>query len=267
MNNIIKTTPHSLNVYDIKSAKSKMCCVHGRPFYSLSYRKRGSVILKFGKETFISAPDCITFIPKDYNYLTEVTENTHMLAIHFNIPVNETFKKPFKIVNTNPHLKQLFELALKTYSPENSENYECYSYFYKILSELEKHFQKENSNRIKPSILKAKEEIDKNFADNSLLVSSLNISASYLRSEFREAYSVSPIEYLKNIRLKNALSLLDSGYYSVKEIAAKSGYGSVSYFIQAFRTATGYSPKKYGEKIRFNYNSESTEQYHPTKIT
>ena len=77
----------------------------------------------------------------------------------------------------------------------------------------------------------------------------LDISASYLRSEFKNAYGVTPIEYLKHIRHQNALSLLASDYYTVEELAEKCGYGSASYFIQSFRKITGYSPLKYKEKF------------------
>lgn len=253
MNNNIKSPIISLNVYDIKSQKEKVNIVEGRPFCSLSYRKYGTVKFNIEDREFISKAGSITFIPKGQSYSTEIIEDTHMIAIHFNTLDENTFNIPFVIENKNSQLCQLFESVSKKYSVENDNNYECYSYFYKILAEIEKHFIKKQESNINPVILEAKLKIDKNFANSDFnidsLVSELSICASHLRSEFRKYYSVSPIEYLKNVRLQNAFSLLASNYYSVEEVSKQSGYSSMSYFIQAFRKSTGYSPLKYKEKF------------------
>jgi len=176
-----------------------------------------------------------------------------MIVIHFNALDEKKFNKPFVIKKQNNQIYHLFDLVLKNYSTENDNNYECYSYFYKILAEIEKHFIKKQESKINPIILEAKLKIDKHFANADFnidsLVSELPICASHLRSEFRKSYSLSPIEYLKNVRLQNALSLLASNYYSVEEVAEKSGYSSTSYFIQSFRKSTGLSPLKYKDKF------------------
>lgn len=253
MNNNIKSPIISLSVYDIKSPKEKTNKVDGRPFCSLSYRKYGTVKFNLGDETFISKADCITFMPKKQCYSTEIIEDTHMIAIHFNALDENMFNVPFILENNNQHLHQLFDLVLKKYSTENANNYECYSYFYKILAEIEKHFIKKKESKINPAVIDAKLMIDNNFADPDfnidLLVSELTICSSHLRSEFKKCYCLSPIEYLKYVREQNAISLLASNCYSVEDIAKKSGYSSVSYFIQSFRKSTGYSPLKYKEKF------------------
>ena len=91
--------------------------------------------------------------------------------------------------------------------------------------------------------------IEANFRDSNFnidrLVDALPISASYLRREFKKAYGVTPIEYLKNIRLQNAISMLSANYYSIEELAKKCGYCSASYFIQSFKKSVGCSPTKY----------------------
>ena len=253
MNNNIKSPIISLNVYDIKSQQEKIRKVEGRPFHSLSYRKYGKVKFNIGNNEFISRSSCITFIPKGQSYSTEIIEDTHMIAIHFNVLDEQKLNEPFIIEKENIQIRQLFEAVLKNYSTENDNNYESFSYLYKILAEIENHFKKNEESKINPIILEAKLKIDKNFADSDFnidaLVSELPICASHLRSEFKKNYSVSPIEYLKNVRLQNALSLLASNYYSVEEVSKKSGYSSTSYFIQAFRKSTGFSPLKYKKEL------------------
>lgn len=252
MNNNINSPITGLAVYDINQTKEKSTAVSARPFCSLSLRKFGLVRLNVDGKTLVSKEGCITFIPNGKSYFTEVAQNTHMIAIHFNQPGKGIFDEAFIIENAGQPFEQLFDYILKSYSTENANNYECYSHFYKLLAGIEKHFIKKQEGKILPAVSEAKALIEKNFRDNDFnidaLVSMLDISASYLRSEFRKSYSLSPIEYLKYVRHQNALSLLASDYYSVEEIAGKCGYGSSSYFIQAFRSTTGYSPLKYKER-------------------
>lgn len=253
MNNIIKSPVISLSAYDIKSPKGKITKVSGRSFHSLTYRKQGTVKINIGDKTLISTAGCITLTPKKQSYSTKIMQDTHLIAIHFDCLDENMYNIPFVLDSNNQQLRQLFELVVKKYSTDDVNNYECFSYFYKILAEIEKHFRKKQESKIIPAILEAKSKIEKNFADNNFnidsLVSELPISASYLRNAFKKAYSVSPIDYLKYVRQQNAISLLSSSYYSVEELAEKCGYSSASYFIQAFRKSTGYSPLQYKEKF------------------
>ena len=159
MNNNIKSPIISLNVYDIKSQKEKASKVEGRPFCSLSYRKYGTVKFNIGEKEFISEPNSITFIPKGQSYYTEIIENTHMIVIHFNALDEKKFNKPFVIKNQNNQIYQFFDSVLKNYSAENDNNYESFSYLYKILAEIERHFIRKQESKINPVILEAKLQI------------------------------------------------------------------------------------------------------------
>lgn len=253
MNINIKSPIISLSVYDVKSPKEKERKVDGRHFHSLSYRKCGTVEFSVNKKNYISKPGCITFIPKRQGYFTEVIEDTKMIVIHFDALDEDIVNEPFVIANANQHLQQLFDRVLTSYSTESENNYECYSYFYKILAEIEKYFIKKNESKISPAVLKAKLEIEKNFTNPDFninsLVAELPICSSHLRSEFKKSFSLSPIEYLKYVRLQNAISLLISNYYSIEEVALKSGYSGTSYFIQVFRKNMNCSPSKYKEEF------------------
>jgi len=249
MNIFINSPITSLNVYDVKNPKEKLIKVRAREFNSITYRKKGTVKLNFGGKILISHPRCITFTPKNTNYTTETIDDTHMIAIHFDYPCKNELAEPFVYENSNHIMCSLFEEIYKKYSVEDANNYECYSLFYKLLSELKKHFEIKQNKKIIPAVVQAKYLIENNFRDGNFnidcLVSMLPISASYLRREFKTAYGVSPIEYLKHVRLQNAMSLLSADYYSVEELAEKCGYSGVSYFIQSFKKSTGHSPIEY----------------------
>jgi two-component system response regulator YesN len=252
MTKIIKSPIISLNVFDSTQSMRSLTNVKGRAFYSLTYRKSGIAKFNIDGKTFISKKDCITLIPKNKLYSTEILEETHIIAIHFDCLLPDSFSTPFVIENNSIQLENLFNEAFEKYSVEDVCNFECYSIFYKMLSEIEGYFRKNHENKIKLKIRKAKSEIEKNFSDSnfniSTLVEKLQISPSYLRSEFKKAYSLSPMEYLSTVRKKNAILILASDYYSIDDVAKLCGYCSTSYFIQIFKKNTGYSPLKYKEK-------------------
>ena len=254
MNFSINSPIISLSALTLQSGHKNRIVVDKRPFYSLIYRRQGVRKFYFGKECITSYPGSILYIPARLGYVTEVIEDTDNISIHFQT-LESSSAVPFLLDNTNPALPLLFDQILQSYSTMDDKHYKCYSYFYKLLAELDKEFHKEKIVALNPIILRAKSQIEKNFSDKNfnieLLVRDLSISASHLRSEFKKNFSLTPIEYLQHVRLQHALSLLSTQYYSINEIAEKSGYSSTSYFIQVFQHHFGCSPRKYREKFMY----------------
>jgi len=252
MKNIRKSPIVSINAYDMHTKRSSLTEVKGRPFYALTYRKTGTAKIIIDDQTIMSKENYITLTPKNQDYKTEIIEDTHIIAIHFECQDDIAYRVPFAFENKVPYITELFNTIFKRYSADNIMNYECFSLLYQLFAEIERYFLKKEENKIHPQISKAKKEIEKNFADNDFnidkLLCTLSISSSYLRQEFNKTYSISPIAYLKKLRLQNAISMLQSDYYSIQEIAKSCGYSSVSYFIQVFHKDTGYSPMKYKDK-------------------
>lgn len=52
-------------------------------------------------------------------------------------------------------------------------------------------------------------------------------------------------EYLLEYRLTKAAALLEASGLSITEIAGRTGFCDVSYFIKMFRQKTGITPKAY----------------------
>ncbi len=55
-------------------------------------------------------------------------------------------------------------------------------------------------------------------------------------------------EFIRTIRLKKAIHLLESGKYYVSEIAYKFGFTSPVYFIKCFKAQFGKTPSEYFSK-------------------
>ena len=90
------------------------------------------------------------------------------------------------------------------------------------------------------------------FTDVELSIASianeLGYNVKYVSHIFKEKMGVSYSEYLRNIRLKYAVSLLEHGIDSVKNVAVLSGFQDPLYFSSVFKKAIGISPKDYKKK-------------------
>ena len=62
---------------------------------------------------------------------------------------------------------------------------------------------------------------------------------------FRKHYGTTPYEYLKEMRLNQALFLLKNSDYGIAAIAAKVGYHGSGHFAKLFKNAYGMGPKEY----------------------
>jgi AraC-like DNA-binding protein len=78
----------------------------------------------------------------------------------------------------------------------------------------------------------------------------LGISLSHLTREFTKETGVNPIRYLTNIRLQNAMHLLQDTELSVNEIALQCGFSSGNYFGKTFKKNTQLSPYQFRNERR-----------------
>lgn len=77
------------------------------------------------------------------------------------------------------------------------------------------------------------------------LANHLGVSERYLTRCFHEDLSITPVSYLNRYRIKRAKQLLDSGEYSITQVAMRVGFMDSSYFGRVFRQETGISPSQY----------------------
>ncbi len=70
-------------------------------------------------------------------------------------------------------------------------------------------------------------------------------SLSTFRRDFKAFYQSTPQKWLRDKRLEKALHILHERDISIGELAQTVGYDNVSYFIKAFKSKVGLSPKQY----------------------
>ncbi|MBO5060372.1 MAG: helix-turn-helix transcriptional regulator [Clostridia bacterium] len=72
--------------------------------------------------------------------------------------------------------------------------------------------------------------------------------------DFKTAYGITILNYINNLRIKEAKALLRKNELSVTEISEKLGFNSIHYFCKLFKKATNQSPKNYYRTIRSKLN-------------
>jgi signal transduction histidine kinase/DNA-binding response OmpR family regulator/ABC-type sugar transport system substrate-binding protein len=73
----------------------------------------------------------------------------------------------------------------------------------------------------------------------------VGLSEQHLIRSFRKEIGITPIEYLKRYRIKQAKTLLEEGNKNVTKVALEVGFSDSSYFARVFRREIGVSPSAY----------------------
>lgn len=90
----------------------------------------------------------------------------------------------------------------------------------------------------------------------SALAAIIGMSRSNLLRRVKKLTGLSVSRYIRQIRLENAMELLEEGGYTVSEITFRVGFSSTSYFIKCFHDHYGYPP---GEADK--HKDESKNKY------
>ncbi len=86
--------------------------------------------------------------------------------------------------------------------------------------------------------------------DFPALARRLHVSYTSFRRAFAHQTGMGPRQYLLQLRIAHARTLLAGGNRSVKEIAAESGFESEPYFCRLFKKRTGLTPGEWRTRSR-----------------
>lgn len=200
-----------------------------------------------------TGPHEVHYLPKGSSYRVESITRGGCWAINFDL-LEDINEAPFNISFRNHEsILKDFKDAVAAWEekPEfhNALIRKCiYSIIVKIKKEYNKTYTPNKKERlIQPAI----ETILRDYKNCDLSVKDLSalcgISEAYFRRIFMDKFSISPKEYIISLRIEQAKRLLESGQFSVTEVAQMSGYNEPCHFSREFKKIVGKSPKEYAK--------------------
>ena len=103
------------------------------------------------------------------------------------------------------------------------------------------------NTKIEAKIARSLRSIHENYGDHldiPNLAKNEDMSSSSFHTHFKKITSLTPLQYIKKIRLNKALDLLTRQNYQVNSTAYAIGYESSSQFSRDFKSFFGYPPKE-----------------------
>ncbi len=220
-----------------------------RGFHAISYRFHSDAVIKTQADTFTASDHCVCYWPAGLAYRRTASYDK-LIAIHFHCNDYHGTKVEHFIAQQPQVLAELFQKAFAVWQKKRpGYQYQCTALLYEILSVCHRQnvpaLPEQNDRKLRPAV----DYMLENYANCDLSIKDISdkafISEVYLRKLFKEAYGTSPQKYLISLRINKAKTLIDTGYYRLKEVAFLSGYRDYKYFSVVFKKTTGVSPSDY----------------------
>lgn len=221
-----------------------------RQYYLIHYVVSGKGTFTVNEKVYSLTQGDI-FIIRPYEYITYKADNDlpwHYRWVGFTCNLDRHTDFLNRDVINIPEVDYLFRQMVQSDSFKN--NREVYTYA-KILELFALINEKTSPNNNKQDALvdKAINFLENNFSNPNLriteLADTLHTNRSHLSTIFKKDTRLSPQQYLQNIRLNHAKSLLGESKWTIDEVAFRCGYKSSFHFSKMFKQAFGIAPSLY----------------------
>lgn len=223
--------------------KARQLAVAPRPFSALAFRLQGSGTLHCQGNTYTLEPGNVLYMPQGLAYSHDYTD-TDLLLFHFVCAQIDPQPEIYRLKSTE-HIQRQFEKAIEIWE-EKQPGYvgQCMSLLYKILSLLA---ENQVSIQLPDHFLQAVARINTGFSNSSLRIGQIchdcGISQTVFRQLFKQHFGITPVNYLTDLRLECARSLIAGGI-SVEQAAEQSGFSDPKYFSRVVKQHWGCTPRQ-----------------------
>jgi len=241
-----------LGVFKIKRGICALESYDERSYDSISIRIEGTGHFKTKDCSYTVEPGDIIYLPQNIHYHQE-TRGEIVLVIHF---INYSFHNKntvemLRVENNNYVISIIEEMYENWKEKKQGYGYKCLSLLYSLLYYLHCQAHDNIIDSVNPDgkLKTALDYIHSHFRHEQISIPKLaamcTMSETYFRKQFKAVYSVSPTQYILNLRLEYSSQLLRSRLYSISEVSEKSGFNDVKYFRKLFKKYFHYTPREY----------------------
>ena len=213
----------------------------------------GSGILTCNQKRWSIDRGCVFFVREMDRYLIESVSDLKYYYINFQGRRGEEFLERIGVGENRRIFRadeDLIEFWRKCHQSADDTNIDilCETVFLYAIAVLKPEKKEQHDVVTKVVTL-----TNKKYSDPSLSISSiatqLGYDAKYLSSLFKKRMGVGYTQYLRELRLRHAVFLIEQGLVSVKNIALLCGFSDALYFSRLFTQSEGMSPKAYIDKM------------------
>lgn len=214
----------------------------------------GDMKISYNKQTYIAkAGDCVIQPPGDITLRTGASGFCQKIYL---IPTGVMFKNAISTLKfdklsiihdfSTAEFNALFEYLCALHKEkEASSLLEISTVTYKIIMYIAAKIRK---SEYPEALNKCLNFIDSNISEKLTLDEIgkfAGIGKTVLKSLFNTYLEKSPGQYIINLRMNQAVIMLENEPYSIKYVASACGYENPLYFSNAFKKHFGYSPRNY----------------------
>lgn len=222
----------------------------GRKFDALSFRFSSDVQLKTDAQTHCMQDNTVAFVPAGITY-TRSGSHDDLIAVHFDMQDEAEYDVETLRPRNAAAMRELFCRLLACWkSRETGYQYQCTAILYEILALCRRQTgQEQTRDRIQPSV----DYLEQNWNQPEVNIGDAAkqsfMSEVYFRKLFKARFGISPLKYLVQLRVQKAADLMQTGYYTLKEIAFLCGYRDYKYFSVEFKRLMGCTPSEFAAKF------------------
>ena len=76
----------------------------------------------------------------------------------------------------------------------------------------------------------------------------LSMGRTVFYQKLKAIIGLSPVDFIREMRVKRAKQLIDSGEYNISTVAYMAGFNDPKYFSKCFKKQFGVSPSEYNKE-------------------
>lgn len=224
-----------------------------RHISALAVRLSGESVFHAAGKTCYAGPGSLLYIPQGVGFIRESTAE-ELVIVHLQSSEANAGELEVVYPEDAEFAKEQMQMICREWNGKKpGYQQRCTAMLYMLLAKLQT-AQSGLSSYKYTLIRQGADYINAHFDDSQIKIGALaekcSISPEYFRRLYKEKYGISPQAAIVEKRLEKACHLLQTGEFSVGEIAELCGFRDAKHFSTLFRKKMHTTPQAY--KTKFN---------------